>query len=335
MDQADICVMSSFVHCMVCFVFPTQDLKFFLSGCGHVACYKCVEKGSMTIKCKVCMKDNPQILEINRNLKPELVELFTPLSDGFSKVARDLTRIIDFQYGHRQRLMRHISQKNDNFEKLQNFCKEEIRKKNQYKQELYRIRTDYKRKCEEAEQLKARLSKMQNCTLNLNDMTHDPFRTPISGKPPDQRSFLTSTPYGRSTDVSESTISGTRQTDSTSSFAAFGIPVVSMDSDGEITKLAHLTSALCRKDETLKNDSCTGTKRIDIAASSDESKGQSFVRPQSKNTVFRDSDKKPPDGSTKVKTMNPPCQTSKAAPVTKKSRLDILSKTQPLPLKSL
>ncbi|VDM78110.1 unnamed protein product [Strongylus vulgaris] len=134
--------------------------------------------------------------------------------------------------------MRHFHSKSDNFVKLQTFCKEEIKKKNQYKQELYRIRTEYKRKCEEAAELRARLGKMQNCTLNLNDMTHDPFRTPISGRPPDQRSFLTSTPYGnhKRGDISESTISAMRQTsDSTSSFAAFGIPVVSMDSDGEHT----------------------------------------------------------------------------------------------------
>ncbi|ETN80856.1 hypothetical protein NECAME_02255 [Necator americanus] len=157
--------------------------------------------GSMTIKCKVCLKDNPQILEINRNLKPQLLELFTSFTDGFSRVVRDIGHISDFQNGHRQRLMRHFHIKSRNFEKLQTFCQEEIKKKNQYK--------------------------------HLNDMTHDPFRTPVSTKASDQRSFMTSTPfkYPRkyAADITESTMSATRPTDTTVSFTALGEPTVSID----------------------------------------------------------------------------------------------------------
>ncbi|KAL6742709.1 hypothetical protein Aduo_015832 [Ancylostoma duodenale] len=195
----------------------------------------------MTIKCKVCQKDNPQILEINRNLKPQLLELFTPLTDGFSKVVRDIGRISDFQNGHRQRLIRHLHIKSCNFEKLQTFCKEEIKKKNQYKQDFHRLSVEYKKKCEETTELKAKINKMKNTTLELNDVTHDPFRTPVSGEVRDQRSFLTSTPYKHphryAEDVTETTISATHQTDSTISFAACGIPVVSTDSGGEVVLL--------------------------------------------------------------------------------------------------
>ncbi|KAK6043024.1 hypothetical protein COOONC_19471 [Cooperia oncophora] len=102
--------MSSFVHCMVCFAFPAADLKFYLSTCGHVACLKCVQKGAMTLRCKVCQKNNPQVLEINRNLKPELRQLFAPLED-FSTIVREVTRVADFQNGHRMRVMRHLQSK--------------------------------------------------------------------------------------------------------------------------------------------------------------------------------------------------------------------------------
>ncbi|KAK5978288.1 hypothetical protein GCK32_001157 [Trichostrongylus colubriformis] len=124
--------MSSFVHCMVCFVFPVPDLKFYLSTCGHVACFKCVQKGVMTLKCKVCQKESPRVLEINRNLKPELRQLFAPLVD-FSTIVREVTHSLDFQSTHRIRLMRHLHNKSSSFEALQKFCREEVRKKNQYK----------------------------------------------------------------------------------------------------------------------------------------------------------------------------------------------------------
>ncbi|VDL87251.1 unnamed protein product [Nippostrongylus brasiliensis] len=101
--------MSNFVHCMVCFVFPVEGVKFFLSTCGHVACVRCVQKGAMTLKCKVCRKDNPQILEINRNLKPHCANM--------EKI----------QLGKEKELR-------GRFEKLQQFCKEQMGKKQQYKE---------------------------------------------------------------------------------------------------------------------------------------------------------------------------------------------------------
>ncbi|KAK6043025.1 hypothetical protein COOONC_19470 [Cooperia oncophora] len=68
----------------------------------------------MTLRCKVCQKNNPQVLEINRNLKPELRQLFAPLED-FSTIVREVTRVADFQNGHRMRVMRHLQSK---FERL-------------------------------------------------------------------------------------------------------------------------------------------------------------------------------------------------------------------------
>ncbi|KAK6753007.1 hypothetical protein RB195_012549 [Necator americanus] len=301
--------MTSFIHCMICFAFPAPDLKFFLSGCGHVACFRCVQKGSMTIKCKVCLKDNPQILEINRNLKPQLLELFTSFTDGFSRVVRDIGHISDFQNGHRQRLMRHFHIKSRNFEKLQTFCQEEIKKKNQYKQELHRLRVEYKRKCDETAELRAKITKLKNCTLDLNDMTHDPFRTPVSTKASDQRSFMTSTPfkYPRKYDITESTMSATRPTDTTVSFTALGEPTVSIDPGEEVWD--HLMDAVSlysyhRDDPSSGIVTCLNSKNPFVSGTPAERKESDVQIP--------------------VK-----------APVTKKTRLDMMSKTQPLPLKSL
>ncbi|VDO18318.1 unnamed protein product [Heligmosomoides polygyrus] len=155
--------MSNFVHCMVCFVFPSEGVKFYLSSCGHIACVKCVQKGSMTLSCKVCLKDNPQILEINRNLKPELRELFTPLDD-FSKIVHEIGQVLDFQDAQRQHLMRHLQTKNNTFDKMQEFCKEEMKKKTQYKEALMRAKVEYKKKCDEIQELKSKLNKMERCS---------------------------------------------------------------------------------------------------------------------------------------------------------------------------
>ncbi|KHJ97847.1 hypothetical protein OESDEN_02173 [Oesophagostomum dentatum] len=64
-----------------------------------------------------------------------------------------------------ERLQKRRMMKSSNFEKLQNFCREEIKKKNQYKQELHRMKIEYKKKCEETAELKARIGKMENCTV--------------------------------------------------------------------------------------------------------------------------------------------------------------------------
>lgn len=312
--------MSNFVHCMVCFVFPSEGVKFYLSSCGHIACVKCVQKGSMTLSCKVCLKDNPQILEINRNLKPELRELFTPLDD-FSKIVHEIGQVLDFQDAQRQHLMRHLQTKNNTFDKMQEFCKEEMKKKTQYKEALMRAKVEYKKKCDEIQELKSKLNKMERCSSNLSDLTHDPFRTPM---PPGHRSFTTSTPYNnprhRVEDVTQSTTHGTtHQTDTSTSFSAAGIPLVPMDSGGEVAGLARMTSAMCRDSSShIQQRSST------VFGSSDRFFQVSETTDKTSNTRGNGACTFTSDDSNSGKT-----------PATKKSRLDIMSRTQPLPMKSV
>uniref|UniRef100_A0A0K0D3F4 Uncharacterized protein n=1 Tax=Angiostrongylus cantonensis TaxID=6313 RepID=A0A0K0D3F4_ANGCA len=124
-----------------------------------------------------------------------------------------------------------------NFVKLQQLYRDETRKKNQYKQDLQRLKVEYKKKCEEAVQLRAKIANISSRPTSISDVTHDPFRTPITGRVPQQRSFITSTPYNRTEDLTEATTFATNQTDSSASFSAAGIPLVSLDSGGEVLKL--------------------------------------------------------------------------------------------------
>ncbi|VDO30865.1 unnamed protein product [Haemonchus placei] len=274
--------MSNLVHCMVCFTFPVPDLKFYLSSCGHIVCFKCVQKGALALKCKVCQKDNPQVVEINSNMKPE----------------------------------------SNSVEMLQRACKEEMRKKNQYKADLQRISVEYKKKCKETIALKDQIVKMNSCALNLNDLTSDPFRTPTmeKGLP---RSFTTSTPYKqprqRDEDSTESPMMLTNQSGSSTSFASVGIPLTSMDSGGEISKLAHMTSAMCR------NSTISDTLQTD--RNSEEGSSSSLF-PGSR-TLFPFTEGHGQSGDTSTSNDSNSAKT----PATKKSKLDIMSRTQPLPMK--
>ncbi|KAJ1352926.1 hypothetical protein KIN20_009436 [Parelaphostrongylus tenuis] len=289
----------------------------------------------MTLKCKVCQKDNPQILEINRNLKPELADLFTPLTPGFSKITRDVGYTFDFQNTHRQRLIRHLQSKSSNFERLQQFCKDEIKKKNQYKQDLQRVKLEYKKMCEEAMRLKATIANISNRTSSLNDLTHDPFRTPVTGRVPQQRGFVTSTPYNNSEDLTEGNIFTTNQTDSSASFSAAGIPVVSVDSGGEVSKLAHMTSAMFTE-SSMKNVQTKFDVKVDENVTGSHATSRPFfggafpVSQQStQNKVVSNKDHSH-QGNFSTSSAHFASKTP-----AKKSKLDIMSKTQPLPLKTL
>ncbi|KAK5978259.1 RING-type domain-containing protein [Trichostrongylus colubriformis] len=171
--------------------------------------------------------------------------------------------------------------------------------------------------------LKNQIVKMNSCTMNLNDLTSDPFLTPVAGKLHGQRSFTTSTPYKhprhRAEDVTESTMMTTNQTDTSPSFATAGIPLVSMDSGGEISKLARMTSAMCRNTDCSVDDSL----RKDV-----------HPRPNFANTdtIFSSSEGSSVHGNVDTSTSNE--NSSTKTPATKKSKLDIISKTQPLPMKS-
>ncbi|KAK6028523.1 hypothetical protein OSTOST_05433 [Ostertagia ostertagi] len=220
-----------------------------------------------------------------------------------------------------------------NFDALQKFCKEEMRKKSKYKADLDRVSAEYKKKCKEVATLKNQIVKMSSCTVNLNELTSDPFRTPVAGKDHGQRSFTTSTPYAhprqRPEDVTESTMMTTNHTDSGNSFGALGIPLVSMDSGGEISNLARMTSAMCRNGNNSTNDTLEKDKRIDERGF--------YPLFSSSETVLPSSESSNIHGKTRgqdVDTTSSNDNCSAKTPATKKSKLDIMSKTQPLPMKS-
>ncbi|KAJ1352925.1 hypothetical protein KIN20_009430 [Parelaphostrongylus tenuis] len=193
--------------------------------------------------------------------------------------------------------------------------------------------------CEEAMRLKATIANISNRTSSLNDLTHDPFRTPVTGRVPQQRGFVTSTPYNNSRasgeDLTEGNIFTTNQTDSSASFSAAGIPVVSVDSGGEVSKLAHMTSAMFTE-SSMKNVQTKFDVKVDENVTGSHATSRPFfggafpVSQQStQNKVVSNKDHSH-QGNFSTSSAHFASKTP-----AKKSKLDIMSKTQPLPLKTL
>jgi hypothetical protein len=40
--------MADWTHCNICMRQPSTDVTFFLTGCGHILCKKCVENGAFS-----------------------------------------------------------------------------------------------------------------------------------------------------------------------------------------------------------------------------------------------------------------------------------------------
>ncbi|KJH53684.1 hypothetical protein DICVIV_00113 [Dictyocaulus viviparus] len=257
----------------------------------------------------------------NYTFRLKLRDLFTPLTSGFSKIARDVGHAFDFQNGHRQRLIRHLQAKSCNFDKLQQFCKDEIRKKNQYKQDLLRIKAEYKKKCEEAMELKAKIANISNRTTSIGDTSNNPFRTPTCGAKVPHRSFITSTPYSHSINsgiLGQTSVIQLRSLSTEQILAPHlqqpGSPyylwtlverVLQLNYDKfcfHVSKLVHMTSTMFA-DTSVKNT-------------------QKSVR-SGKDCIQQD----------KLATSN--AHFMGKIPASKKTKLDLISKTQPLPLKSI
>ncbi|CAI4231661.1 unnamed protein product [Auanema sp. JU1783] len=184
--------MADLLHCMICFVRPAGRNKFFISSCGHVFCEKCTDDDILLpwSTCKKCHNPEARLLEINSSLPPEVRDLFLPLEETLESFLKDLNRTLKFQENHRNRMMKHLAGKGDQVEKLQKYCKTEVKKQEAYRQEVAKLE-EFKRKAvNEIRRLnhknKAKKIPDPNTTILASNL-----QPPVSRRKP---SFVTSTP---------------------------------------------------------------------------------------------------------------------------------------------
>ncbi|CAI4222699.1 unnamed protein product [Auanema sp. JU1783] len=200
--------MTDLLHCMICFSRPAGRNKFFIASCGHTFCHACVAENLSHpwSKCKKCGKEGTRLLEINSSLPPEVRELFLPLDQTLNTFIKDINRTLDFQSGHRNRMMKQLRAKKEQLEKLEHFCKIEMKKKEAYKQEMIKLQEFKKKAVSVMQELKKQneMTERKKGPHNATILASN-FQTPGPGK---HRSFVTSTPIvNDSVNVSGSDIS--------------------------------------------------------------------------------------------------------------------------------
>ncbi|CAM1298270.1 Uncharacterised protein g2083 [Pycnogonum litorale] len=94
-------IMSDWVHCNKCYTRPgsKNEMKFFLTSCGHIFCQECVQKCTKE-NCFVCaVKCNT--ITLSQQMKPDVDIYFKDPSEQIKK----LIQVINFQKSHRGRLL--------------------------------------------------------------------------------------------------------------------------------------------------------------------------------------------------------------------------------------
>ncbi|PAV76400.1 hypothetical protein WR25_07415 [Diploscapter pachys] len=135
------------VHCMGCFTFVNSSggpHKFGLTSCEHIFCATCLANEANRKECLVCKTKDFKIMEIGSKMPLELRELFTPMEDTLASSIQLIKEVAKFQAEHARIQIELHKKKAENYEKLKNYAKQEINKKNEYKKQLQSIRNQLK-----------------------------------------------------------------------------------------------------------------------------------------------------------------------------------------------
>ncbi|CAI2319828.1 unnamed protein product [Caenorhabditis sp. 36 PRJEB53466] len=91
------------IHCNNCGARPNQ-VKMMLTVCGHVFCRNCTAraKDAQCYLCKKPLKGD----EINKNMRPELMELFKDARQVAAELMNELKQMITFQAKQREIFMK-------------------------------------------------------------------------------------------------------------------------------------------------------------------------------------------------------------------------------------
>ncbi|VDL71338.1 unnamed protein product [Nippostrongylus brasiliensis] len=126
-------MVSDWIHCNACWRQPAQGVVYFFTSCGHIICQKCTlsngtPDGQQSASCSHCNK-KCALIEINRNLRPELQVLFRNPKELATQYMKTLSQVLEFQASNRARLSSHISEREKKYIKYNLLAKEEIKRR--------------------------------------------------------------------------------------------------------------------------------------------------------------------------------------------------------------
>ncbi|CAL2029039.1 unnamed protein product [Caenorhabditis brenneri] len=91
------------IQCNNCGAKPNQ-VKMYLTACGHVFCQNCIEKAKES-QCYLCRKPL-KVDEINKNMRPDLMELFKDPKQVAADLISELKQVVTFQAKQREIFMK-------------------------------------------------------------------------------------------------------------------------------------------------------------------------------------------------------------------------------------
>lgn len=86
-------------RCLLIFTHHVDKVKFWLTNCGHIYCHVCMNHGSSQPNCYVCQAANPNVIQLERNIRPELQANFALIDVG---ILQRLMVAAKFQEKHEQ-----------------------------------------------------------------------------------------------------------------------------------------------------------------------------------------------------------------------------------------
>ncbi|KAL7078188.1 hypothetical protein ACQ4LE_002054 [Meloidogyne hapla] len=111
--------MDPWIHCNKCYSQPTPTSKFWFTSCGHILCEGCAEPPNEIQKRKQCILCHVDAgyMQINRNMRPDLMDLFKPPKVLVSEYLTRINTTIAFQSYQRGHLTKY---KDEQYKKLLN-----------------------------------------------------------------------------------------------------------------------------------------------------------------------------------------------------------------------
>ncbi|KAK6029527.1 zinc finger, C3HC4 type, partial [Ostertagia ostertagi] len=161
---------SDWIHCNACGRQPAQGVVYFISSCGHIVCQKCSTstnaadgKGAESL-CPSCNK-KCSLVEINRNLRPELQMLFRNPKDLATQYMKNLSQVLDFQSSNRARLSKIINEREKKAVKFAHSAQEEIKRRidleNKAAKEHMRVKCELDMERMRCRELEAKLAEQE------------------------------------------------------------------------------------------------------------------------------------------------------------------------------
>uniref|UniRef100_A0A9J2PFS5 RING-type domain-containing protein n=2 Tax=Ascaris TaxID=6251 RepID=A0A9J2PFS5_ASCLU len=170
--------MGEWLHCNVCCRLPNVrgEVAFFFTSCGHILCKIC--NTGQTGQCRVC-GHWAKLLEINHKLPADVLLFFRDPKDLLEQYVKNVTAVLNFQSGHRNRLHNARQEQQCKAAKMIASARAEIKKKTDIEKAMAEERKTLQ---EELEKLRQQCRKLESIIDNYERGARQQIQTSTSAR---------------------------------------------------------------------------------------------------------------------------------------------------------